>query len=53
MQSNILRSPLALFAHVAFCAATPAFAQVGPIQPVMVMVGAIPGREMVTASSAQ
>jgi hypothetical protein len=42
MQSNILRSPLALFAYVAFCAATPAFAQVGPIQPVMVMVGSSP-----------
>jgi hypothetical protein len=42
MHTNILRLPLALFAYVAFCAAGPAFAQVGPIQPVMVMLGSSP-----------
>ncbi len=42
MHTNILRRVLALFAYVAFCATSPAFAQVGPIQPVMVMQGNIP-----------
>jgi hypothetical protein len=42
MHTNILRRSLALFAYVAFCAAGPAFAQVGPIQPVLVMQGSIP-----------
>jgi hypothetical protein len=41
MHTNIFRTSLALFAYVAFCAA-PAFAQVGPIQPVLVMTGSSP-----------
>lgn len=42
MHSNKLARSLALFAYVAFCAATPAFAQVGPIQPVLIMLGGSP-----------
>jgi hypothetical protein len=42
MQSNKLVRSLALFAYVALCATGPAFAQVGPIQPVLVMVGSTP-----------
>jgi hypothetical protein len=42
MHTNILRRNLALFAYVAFLAAGPAVAQVGPIQPVMVMIGNSP-----------
>jgi hypothetical protein len=42
MQSNKLVRSLALFAYVASCAAGPAFSQVGPIQPVLVMVGSTP-----------
>jgi hypothetical protein len=37
-----LRRTLALFSYVAFLAAGPAVAQVGPIQPVMVMLGSSP-----------
>lgn len=37
-----LRRLLALFGYVACLAATPAVAQVGPIQPVLVMVGSLP-----------
>ena len=36
------RRLLALFGYVACLAAGPAFAQVGPIQPVLVMVGSLP-----------
>ena len=41
MHTNILRRTLAL-GYVAFLAAGPAVAQVGPIQPVLVMIGSSP-----------
>jgi hypothetical protein len=42
MQYISLRRVIALFGYVAFCAAGPVVAQVGPIQPVLVMVGSAP-----------
>jgi hypothetical protein len=41
MQSINLRRVLALFGYVAFLAATPAFSQVGPIQPVLITDGKV------------
>jgi hypothetical protein len=42
MHNITLRRLLALFGYVACLAAGPAVAQVGPIQPVLVMVGSLP-----------
>jgi hypothetical protein len=42
MHTNNFRRLLALFGYVACLAAGPAVAQVGPIQPVLVMVGSLP-----------
>src|SRR4051794_68333 len=39
MQNTNLRRVLALFGYVACLAAAPAFAQVGPIQPVLITEG--------------